>query len=69
MKIFPASLIDTSKHFLIGTEWQYSKGVVSMHAEGFSCTCKKNPKKACTHIKNVKLRLYGVFDEYYREDY
>jgi hypothetical protein len=65
MKIFPASLINTKTHWLLGTEWVYSKGVVKMHEDGFSCTCRKNPRIPCNHIKNVKLKIYGTFDEYY----
>jgi hypothetical protein len=38
-----------------------------MHNEGFSCSCKKKPRKACSHIRNVKLRMYGTFDEYYKD--
>ncbi len=65
MTIFSAGGMNTQNHWAVGTEWIYSKGVVTMHDEGFSCTCKKNPRVACSHIKNVKLRMYGVFDEYY----
>lgn len=66
MKIFPTSSINTHGHYLVGTQWVYRNAVVTMHDEGFNCTCKKNPRVACSHIKNVKLKLYGVFDEYYR---
>ena len=65
--IFPASYINTKNHWAVGTQWQYAKGTVTMHDEGFSCTCKKNPRKACNHIRNVKLRIYGTFDEHYKE--
>ena len=66
MTIFESQGIDTNGHWAVGTQWQYSKGVVTMHDEGFSCDCKKNPRVACSHIKNVKLRIYGVFDEHYK---
>lgn len=65
--IFPASYINTKNHWAVGTQWQYAKGMVTMHDEGFSCTCKKNPRKACNHIRNVKLRIYGTFDEHYKD--
>ena len=61
----PPSIIKTNNHFLVGTKWSYAKGIVTMHEEGFSCTCKKKPRVSCNHIKNVKLRLYGTFDEHY----
>ena len=64
-KVFPASLINTQGHWAVGTEWPYAKGVVTMHDDGFSCTCRKNPRVPCNHIKNVKLRMYGTFDEHY----
>ena len=67
MTVFPASLINTSDHWLVGTEWRYAKGTVRMESDGFSCTCRKKPRVPCNHIKNVKLRLYGVFDENYKE--
>jgi len=65
MNVFPAYIIQTKDHFLVGTEWSYGKGTVTMQEGGFSCTCKKNPRIPCNHIKNVKLRLYGTFDEHY----
>ena len=65
MKIFPTSSINTNGHWAVGTQWQYAKGFVTMHDEGFSCTCKKKPNKPCNHIKNVKMRIYGTFDENY----
>lgn len=52
---------------MVGTEWQYAKGIVTMHPEGFSCSCKKAPRKPCNHIRNVKLRIYGTFDQYYKD--
>jgi hypothetical protein len=64
-KVFPAGGITTQGHWLVDTEWQYRNAVVKMHDDGFSCSCKKNPIKPCSHIKNVKLRLYGTFDEHY----
>lgn len=67
--IFPASYINTQDHWAVGTEWIYSKGTVTMHNEGFSCSCKKNPRKPCNHIRNVKLRLYGTFDQHYENNY
>ena len=63
--IFPTYVIQTKNHWLVGTQWAYGKGTVTMHDEGFSCTCKKKPRTACSHIKNVKLRLYGTFDEHH----
>jgi len=65
LTIFPTHIIKTNNHFLVGTQWSYAKGVVTMHEEGFSCTCKKKPRVSCNHIKNVKLRLYGIFEEHY----
>lgn len=65
LNVFPTHIIQTKNHFLVGTQWQYAKGTVTMKEEGFSCTCKKNPRVPCNHIKNVKLRLYGTFDEHY----
>mgnify|MGYP000853025006 FL=1 len=65
--IFSTSLVKTQGHWAVGTEWQYAKGIVKMHDEGFSCSCKKKPRKSCSHIRNVKLRLHGTFDEYYKE--
>lgn len=61
MNIFPASLINTQNHWMVGIQWPFAKGTVTMHDEGFSCTCQKKPRKACSHITNVKLRIYGVF--------
>lgn len=65
MKIFPTKGIATDGHWAVGTEWEYAKGVVTMHDEGFSCTCQKHPRIPCNHIKNVKLRMYGTFEELY----
>lgn len=65
MKIFPTKGIATDGHWAVGTDWQYAKGVVTMHDEGFSCTCKKNPTKPCNHITNVKQRMYGLFQKDY----
>ena len=62
---FPSTVIKTDGHWAVGTQWQYSKGVVTMYDEGFHCDCKKNPRQPCNHIRNVKLRLYGTFDELY----
>jgi hypothetical protein len=67
MKIFESKGINTAQHWAVGTKWVYGKGVVEMHPEGFSCTCKKRPQRPCNHIQNVKHRMYGVFDEYYKE--
>jgi len=65
-KVFATSGINTMNHFLVGTEWEYgAKGNVVMHNEGFSCSCQKQPRFPCKHITNVKLRLYGTFDEHY----
>ena len=65
-KVFATKGIDTQNHFLVGTEWNYgAKGTVQMHDEGFSCSCQKQPRFPCRHITNVKLRLYGTFDEHY----
>jgi len=64
-KVFPAGGITTKDHWAIGTEWTYAKGIVKMHDDGFSCSCRKNPRLPCNHIKNVKLRMYGTFDEHY----
>ena len=61
MTIFQSGSVNTVNHWMVGTEWQYSKGVVVMHNDGFSCSCKKSPRKQCTHIQNVKLRILGVF--------
>jgi hypothetical protein len=66
MAIFSSSTIQTKGHWAVGTQWQYSKGVVTMYDEGFHCDCKKNPRQPCNHIRNVKLRLYGTFDEHYQ---
>ena len=65
MKVFPTLGINTQGHWAVGTQWSYAKGIVEMHDDGFSCTCKKKPNKPCNHIKNVKLRMYGTFDEAY----
>ena len=65
--IFSTSLIDTQDHWMVGTEWIYAKGTVTMHPEGFSCSCKKAQRKPCNHIRNVKLRIYGTFDQHYKE--
>ena len=65
MKIFPTSSINTKGHHLVGFQWPFRSALVEMHEEGFSCTCKKNPIKPCNHIKNVKMRLNGVFEEKY----
>ena len=62
---FPSSVIQTNGHWAVGTEWQYSKGVVTMYDEGFSCTCMKQPQRPCKHITNVKQRIYGTFEEHY----
>ena len=62
---FPSTLIETNGHWAVGTEWQYAQGVVTMHNEGFTCSCRKNPRKQCNHITNVKRRMYGTFDEHY----
>ena len=59
--IFPASLINTQNHWMVGTEWPFAKGTVTMHDGGFSCTCQKKPRRACSHIRNVKLRIYGIY--------
>jgi len=65
-KVFATHAIKTMNHFLVGTEWNYgAKGNVVMHNEGFSCSCQKQPRFPCKHITNVKLRLYGTFDEHY----
>ena len=64
-KVFSTMGINTQGHWAVGTEWTYAKGVVTMHDEGFSCSCRKNPRVPCNHIKNVKLRMYGTFDEHY----
>ena len=65
MTIFSSNGIDTQDHWAVGTEWYFAKGTVTMHDEGFSCTCRTKPRVACNHIKNVKLRMYGIFDEHY----
>jgi hypothetical protein len=64
-KVFSTMGITTKGHWAVGTEWTYAKGTVTMHDDGFSCTCRKNPRVPCNHIKNVKLRMYGTFDEHY----
>ena len=64
-KIFATKGIMTQDHFLVGTEWSYGASVVTMFNEGFGCNCAKKPRKPCKHITNVKLRLYGTFEEHY----
>lgn len=66
--IFASKSINHTGHFLVGTEWVYAKGVVTMHEEGFSCTCMKQPRRKCNHIINVNARMLGAFDEEYNPD-
>lgn len=67
MVTFPSTVIATDGHWAVGTQWHYAKSTVTMFNEGFHCDCKKKPRKQCNHITNVKRRMYGVFDEYYKE--
>ena len=35
MNVFPAYIIQTKDHFLLGTEWQYSKGTKPQEQEAW----------------------------------
>ena len=60
-RIYPSDIIDTKKHWAIGTVWnaEGSKGTynIEMLDKGFTCDCPAFKK--CKHIKAVEDR----FDE------
>ena len=60
MNYFECKYIDTQNHFLIGMTWPFRDCNVEMHSEGLSCTCRKNAKYKCNHIKNVEFGILGV---------
>lgn len=60
MNYFECKYIDFLNHYLIGTTWPFRDCTVEMHSEGFSCTCKKNTKFKCNHIKSVEFGILGV---------
>lgn len=59
--IFPGKYINTATHFAVGMKWPMAKkkqiGIVTMHAEGFECSCKS--KQRCNHIRAVEQLLSG----------
>lgn len=45
---------------MVGVVWQFRGCEVEMHVDGFSCTCRKNHKEKCNHVKSVEFGLLGV---------
>jgi len=61
-KVFPSELINTTKHWAVGTEWSAlgSKGneyTIKMLDNGFTCDCPAFKK--CKHIKLVENNFVG----------
>ncbi len=58
-KIFPASLIKTEDHWAVGTQWNYAKGIVTMHPEGRFALTDRGIRSAANAAR--RSRQNGVF--------
>jgi hypothetical protein len=62
-KVYASDIIDTKKHWAIGTVWnaEGSKGTynIEMLDKGFTCDCPAFKK--CKHIKAVEANFEGEF--------
>jgi hypothetical protein len=60
MTLFQSKSINTNGHQFIGYVWKFRGCQVEMHANGFSCNCKKRHFAKCNHVKSVELGILGV---------
>jgi len=60
MTYFECKHINTSNHALVGMTWPFRGCTVEMHDKGFICTCNKNGRFKCNHIKSVEFGILGV---------
>jgi len=62
-KVYASDIIDTKKHWAVGTVWnaEGSKGTynIEMLDKGFTCDCPAFKK--CKHIKAVEANFEGEF--------
>jgi hypothetical protein len=62
-RIYPSDIIDTKKHWAVGTVWNAkgSKGMynIEMLDKGFTCDCPAFKK--CKHIKAVEEKFECQF--------
>ena len=62
-RIYPSDIIDTKKHWAVGTVWnaEGSKGTynIEMLDKGFTCDCPAFKK--CKHIKAVEEKFECQF--------
>jgi hypothetical protein len=66
MNVIQFKNVRTENNFLVGTVWPFRNCQVEMHAEGFTCSCKKKTIYKCNHLKSVELGLLGVSSKEYQ---